>query len=178
MLASVLKVLDTPKGYCAIHLLSAILVVRTLSRRTRMIDLILIISFFVFLFVYWFRYAVLMLLSENQAEEPKAVITKLSLMATRETLRQWGEVPLDRLHQALENEYRMLEYMLDHAAGLGLRPIEIYLLTLDYRLMRLWFRLTRNINTAHAQRALEEMARILSYIAYKMSNRSDRLSQA
>jgi hypothetical protein len=128
--------------------------------------LILIIAFFLFLFVYWFRFAVLMLLNENKAAEPRTVIS------------QWGELPLDRLHQALENEYRMQEYMLDHAAGLGLRPIEIYLLTLDYRLMRLWFRVTRNTNAAHAQRALGEMARILSHIAYKMSNRSDRLSRA
>jgi hypothetical protein len=131
-----------------------------------MIESVLIIAFPLILFIYWFRYAVRLLLSENQAEEPSTVMSR------------WGELPLDRLHQALENEYRLLEYLLEHAAGLGLRPTEIHLLTLDYRLMRLWFRLTRNANTAHAQRALEEMARILSYIAYKMSKRSDRLSRA
>jgi hypothetical protein len=129
-------------------------------------ELILIIAFSMILFVYWFRYAVRTLLSENQAEEPITVI------------RQLGELPLDRRHDVLENEYRMLEYVLAHAVGLGLPPIEIYLLTLDYRLMRFWFRITRNTNTAHAQRALEEMARVLSYIAYKMNNRGDRLSRA
>ncbi len=139
---------------------------------------ILIIVFSLVLLVYWFRYAVRRLLSENQAEEPKAAISQLSLMETRETWRQWGELPLDRLHQALEKEYRLLEYLLDHAAGLRLRPTEIYLLTLDYRLMRLRFRLTRNASAAHAHRALEEMARILGYIAYKMRKRSDRLWQA
>ena len=131
-----------------------------------MAELILIIAFSLILFVYWFRYAVRTLLSENQAEEPITAI------------RQLGELPLDRRHDVLENEYRMLEYVLAHAAGLGLPPIEINLLTLDYRLMRFWFRIARNTNTAHAQRALEEMARILSYIAYKISNRGDRLSQA
>jgi hypothetical protein len=143
-----------------------------------MIELSLIIALFPMLFVYWFRYAVRMLLSENEAAEPKTVLTRLSLMETRETWRQWGELPLDRLHQALEKEYRLLEYLLDHAAGLRLRPTEIYLLTLDYRLMRLRFRLTRNASAAHAHRALEEMARILGYIAYKMRKRSDRLWQA
>jgi hypothetical protein len=131
-----------------------------------MVELGLIIAFALVLFGYWFRYAVLMLLSENQADEPRTAI------------RRWGELPLDRLHQALEKEYRLLGYLLAHAAGLKLRPIEVYLLTLDYRLMRFWFRLTRNASTAHAYRALEEMARIVSYIAYKMSQRTDRLSRA
>ena len=131
-----------------------------------MAEVILIIAFSLILFVYWFRYAVRTLLSENRAEDPGTVI------------RQLGELPLDRRHDVLENEYRLLEYLLAHAAGLGLPSIENYLLTLDYRLMRFWFRITRNTNTAHAQRALEEMARILSYIAYKMSKRGDRLSQA
>jgi hypothetical protein len=139
---------------------------------------ILIIVFSLVLLVYWFRYAVRRLLSENQAEEPKAAISQLSLMETRETWRRWGELPLDRLHQALEKEYRLLGYLLNHAAGLRLRPIEVYLLTLDYRLMRLWFLLTRDASTAQAHRALDEMARILSYIAYQMSKRTDRLSRA
>jgi hypothetical protein len=143
-----------------------------------MIELSLIIALFPMLFVYWFRYAVRMLLSENEAAEPKTVLTRLSLMETRETWRRWGELPLDRLHQALEKEYRLLGYLLNHAAGLRLRPIEVYLLTLDYRLMRLWFLLTRDASTAQAHRALDEMARILSYIAYQMSKRTDRLSRA
>jgi hypothetical protein len=143
-----------------------------------MTQLILIIAFSVVLFAYWFRYAVLLLLSENQTEEPKAAISQFSLTETRETWRQWGELPLDRLHQALEKEYRLLGYLVEHAAGLKLRPLEIYLLTLDYRLMRLWFLLTRYASTAQARRALDEMARILCYIAYKMSKRGDRLSRA
>jgi len=143
-----------------------------------MVESILIIAFSLILFVYWFRYAVLLLLSETQAQEPRNAIGRLNLMKTRDALHRSSELPLDRLHQALDHEYRLLGYLLDHAAGLGLRPVEIYLLTLDYRLMRLWFRIIRNASTAHAHRALDEMARIVSYIADKMSNRPDRLSQA
>lgn len=143
-----------------------------------MVELILTIALFLVLFVYWFRKAVLMLLSENGAEPLPVVITRLSLTETRETLRQWGTVPLDRLHQALENEHRMLHYLLDHAADLGLRPLENWLLALDFRLMRFVFRLTRNASTAQAQRALEEMARILGHIACKMSKRRLRVSEA
>jgi hypothetical protein len=143
-----------------------------------MIELILTVALFLVLFVYWFRNAVLMLLSENGAEPLPVVITSLSLPETRETLRQWGKVPLERLHQALENEHRMLHYLLAHAAGLGFRPLEKWLLVLDFRLMRFVFRLTRNANTGHAQRALEEMARVLGHIAWKMSKRRLRVAEA
>ena len=45
---------------------------------------------------------------------------------------------------------------------MGLRPLEQYLLILDYRLMKGWFHLTRS------KRALDEMAGVVTYIAYKM----------
>jgi hypothetical protein len=144
-----------------------------------MIETVLIIAFSLALFVYWFRYTVLLLLSEDQVEEHQAVIRQLSLVETRETLRQTqGELALDRLHRALEKDYQMLRYLLDHAAGMGLRPIERWLLMLDYQLLRVWYRLTRNASTAQARRALEEMSSVLSHIAYKMDQRAGSPSQA
>ena len=113
--------------------------------------------------MYWFRYTVLLLLSEEQVEAHSTVIGQLSVLETRKALRQTqGDLPLDRLHRALDDDYRMLRYLLDHAAGMGLRPLEHYLLILDYRIMKAWYRLTPN------RRALDEMAGVLSYIAYKM----------
>jgi hypothetical protein len=138
-----------------------------------MVETILILGFSLALFVYWFRYTVLLLLSEEQVEGHTTVIGHLSVLETREALRQaHGELPLDRLHRALDKDYRMLRYLLDHAAGMGLRPLEHYLLILDYRIMQVWFRLMPN------KRALEEMAGVLSYIAYKMGERSASFSQA
>jgi hypothetical protein len=128
-----------------------------------MVETILILAFSLALFVYWFRYTVLLLLSEEQVEAHSTVIGQLSVLETRKALRQTqGDLPLDRLHRALDDDYRMLRYLLDHAAGMGLRPLEHYLLILDYRIMKAWYRLTPN------RRALDEMAGVLSYIAYKM----------
>jgi hypothetical protein len=138
-----------------------------------MVETILIVGFSLALFVYWFRYTVLLLLSEEQVEGHTAVIGQLSVLETREALRQPQQnLPLDRLHRALDNDYRMLRYLLDHAAGMGLRPLEHYLLILDYRIMKAWYRLTPN------RRALDEMASVLSYIAYKMGERAASFSQA
>jgi len=137
-----------------------------------MFETILILAFSLALFIYWFRYTVLLLLSEEQVEEHSAVIGQLSLLETSETLRLEGDVPFDRLHRALQNDYRMLRYLLDHAAGLGLRPLEHYLLILDYRLMGVWYRITRKVSRSQARRALQEMSGVLSHIAYKMGERA------
>jgi hypothetical protein len=136
-----------------------------------MVETILILAFSLALFVYWFRYTVLLLLSEEQVEDHGTVIGQLSVLETSQALRQMpGNVPLDRLQIALDNDYRLLRYLLDHAAGMGLRPVEHYLLILDYRIMRVWYRLAPN------RRALSEMASVLSYIAYRMGQRASSFS--
>jgi len=143
-----------------------------------MVETILILAFSLALFVYWFRYTVLLLLSEEQAEKHGALIGQLSLLATREALSQDGDLALDRLHRALQSDYRLIRYLLHHAAGLGLHPLEHYLLVLDYRLMSAWYRVTRNASSVHARRALEEMAGVLSCMAYKMGERAVSASHA
>ena len=141
-----------------------------------MVETILILAFSLALFLYWFRYTVLLLLSEQEEErvvEHTTVIGQLSVLQTREALRHAQEdLALDPLRRAHDKDYRMLRYLLDHAAGMGLRPLEHYLLILDYRIMTVWYGLTRN------RAALEEMAGILSYIAYKMGERTSGFSQA
>jgi hypothetical protein len=144
-----------------------------------MIESILIIALSLALFVYWFRYTVLLLLSQENSEQQSQVLGQLCLLETREALgKADSELALDRLNRALEKDYRMLRYLLDHAAGLGLRPVEHFLLMLDYRMMRIWYRLTRNSSTTRARRALDEMAGILSYIAYRMGEQAGKPSRA
>lgn len=89
-----------------------------------MVETILIFAFSLALFVYWFRYTVLLLLSEEQAGQNGAVIHQLSLLETREALNRTGDLPLDPLHSSLQSDYRMLRYLLDHAAGMGLQPLD------------------------------------------------------
>jgi hypothetical protein len=139
-----------------------------------MVETILILAFSLALFLYWFRYTVLLLLNEEErAVAHTTVIGQLSVLQTREALRHAPEdLALDPLRRALDKDYRMLRYLLDHAAGMGLRPLEHYLLILDYRIMTAWYGLTRK------RSALEEMAGILSYIAYKMGERTAGFSPA
>jgi hypothetical protein len=131
-----------------------------------MIETVLILAFSLALFLYWFRYTVLLLLNEEHVAGSTTVIGQLKVLQTREALRQArGDMPLDPLHRALDQDYRMLRYLLDHAAGMGLAPLEHHMLLLDYRIMKAWYRLTRNASTPQARRALDEMASVLSYLA-------------
>jgi len=144
-----------------------------------MVESILIIAFALALFVYWFRYTVLLLLNEESEAENRTVIDQLSLPATQQLLRDAAEgLPLDPLHEALEKDYRVLAYLLDHAAAFTLRPIERLLLMLDYRIMHLWYRLARNTSARQAHRALEQMAAILTHVAYRMGRSIESPSRA
>jgi len=144
-----------------------------------MVETVLILAFSLALFVYWFRYTVLLLLNEDDSDQHTTVIGQLRVLETRQALRQaQGDLPLDPLQCALDSDYRMLRYLLGHAAGMDLRPAEHYVLVLDYRIMRVWYRLTRNTSTRQARRALDEMAGVVSHIAYKMGERAAGFSQA
>jgi hypothetical protein len=144
-----------------------------------MVEAVLIIAFALVLFVYWLRYTVVLLLQEEQPSESPLVLGQLDLLNTHRVLRESGAgIALDPVHQALERDYQMLRYLLDHAAGLALRPLERSLLLFHYRLMRLWYRLTRKSSAPQARRALEQMATVLTHIAYKMGRRDSDFSRA
>jgi hypothetical protein len=143
-----------------------------------MVETVLIIAFSCLLLLYWCRYTILLLLSEDQIEEG-AVISQLSLSETRAALRMGpADLPLDSLHRSLENDYRVLRYLQTHAAGMGLRPLEKALLALDYHAMQLWYRLTRSTSATQAHAALQEMAAILTCVASKMGERAGQPSEA
>jgi hypothetical protein len=123
-----------------------------------MIASVLIITFSLILFVYWFRYSCLLLLRRND-EQPVAA-ERFHFAAVQNGLK--AGLALDPLHQSLDRDYRLLTYLLDHAAGLELERLEYRLLVLDYRLMQGWYRLTKSAAPQQARRALSEMAEVLN----------------
>ena len=129
-----------------------------------MIASILILMFSAVLLVYWFRYSCVLLL-KNAAERAEAPLAdeRFSIGYVLERVRT--EKHLDTLERALDRDYHMLTYLLKHAADLELASIENRLLILDYRLMRLWYRITRTIAPEQSRKALTEMASVLGAVA-------------
>ncbi|MGO9232292.1 MAG: hypothetical protein ACLQKA_24105 [Bryobacteraceae bacterium] len=143
-----------------------------------MIVSIIIIALSFGLLLYWFRYSCMLLLRNSIAETRTAVAvnSQFSFRQVREQLH--STVPVDGIERALERDYHLLTYLIEHAAGLDLNSIEDRLLVLDYRVMQWCFRVTRSAAPQSARRALAEMADVLGVLAGRLDERAGVRSEA
>lgn len=130
------------------------------------------------LFVYWFRYTCLLILSAQNSRNyaPQvANANQLSFIEVRSELMQDAPLsPLEKLQRSLDRDYRVLTYLLRHAATYnvtGGRSIEERILMLDYQIMRGWYWLTRGFSASMARRALLEQASVVNHLANAMGER-------
>jgi hypothetical protein len=143
-----------------------------------MITSAFIIAISVILFVYWLRYSCVMLLrsAQERGEMAKTADERFSVAAVQERLKTEGD--LDPLEQALERDYHVVTYLIEHAADLELASIENKLLVLDYKLMRTWSRVTRTLAPQQSRKALCEMASVLSVLVGQMGDQNPLQTQA
>jgi hypothetical protein len=123
------------------------------------------------LLVYWFRYTCTLILSQKHSKHALKVAStiRLSFPQTELALLTEPRPPaLDRLFESLENDYRILTDLLSDAAGDN--SIERRMLTIDFKMMRIWYGLTRNSRQLpQARSALSEMSSILGYFAAEIA---------
>jgi hypothetical protein len=144
-----------------------------------MIASFLIIGFSLVLLVYWFRYSCILLLrthAERVASASAVPDIKFCFEDVRARLKT--APALDPLHIALQRDYEILIYLLQHAGNLSLESFEDRLLVLDYKVMRWWYRLTRIAAPQQARRALYEMASVLNVLAQKMGEQAGVQTEA
>ena len=137
-----------------------------------MVASVFIIGISVVLFVYWLRYSCVMLLrgAQERAEMVTAEDQRFNVSAVLECLH--AEADLESVERALDRDYQVVTYLIEHAAGLELASIENKLLVFDYKLMRLWSRLTRTLAPQQSRKALSEMAGVLSVLVAHVGERS------
>jgi hypothetical protein len=141
-----------------------------------MIVTVLILVISLALLVYWFRFCCLALI-RNSADQPLLVpANRYNFPVVRERLQT--EADLDPLHRSLDRDYRIVSYLLQHAAGLGGQSVEHKLLLMDYKLMRAWYWLTRKSVPAQARKALSERVAILGCLVNKMGEQAGLQFQA
>ncbi len=140
---------------------------------------IVILGFSVLLFLYWFRYTCLLILSTKTAKDyttQVAAANQLEFPAIRAHLKHAvAEGGMDSLQRSLEKDYQLLTGLLRHAAQfqVGGLSLEQRMLMVDYQAMKVWFALTRRFSkAAYAQQALQEMADIVSHFANAMGERA------
>jgi hypothetical protein len=141
-----------------------------------MLASILIIVFSLVLFVYWFRYSCILLLRGQAAQPATEAADGFQYAAVQQQLPT--AVELDPLHRSLDRDYKVLTYLLEHAAGLKLERVEYRLLVLDYKVMQGWYRLTRSAAPQQARRALAEMADILGVLVGRIGEQAGARREA
>jgi uncharacterized protein YjiS (DUF1127 family) len=143
-----------------------------------MIAGILIIAISVVLFFYWLRYSCVLLLrnAQERVAISSALDDRFSVASVIERLKT--EPELGPLERALERDYHVVTYLIEHAADLELASIENRLLIMNYRLMRLWSRMTRSLAPAQSRRALSEMASVLSALVHQMGGENSFHAEA
>ena len=78
---------------------------------------------------------------------------------------------LDKLEASLDRDYRVVTYLLEHAAEvLDVRP-QRFMLTADFHLMRVWYRVIRSVSRTMAKMVVLEMALIVAHLAHEAGER-------
>lgn len=138
---------------------------------------IFIIFVSLMLFVYWFRYTCLLILSAKTSRDyasQVATANQLTFLDTRDRLIQEKDVaPLDGFHRSLDHDYHLLTYLLEHAAGQSgsAGSIENRILMLDFKVMSMWYYLVRHLSPPRGRNALIEMSSIVNHLANSMGER-------
>jgi len=138
-----------------------------------MLASLLIIGFSAILFVYWFRYSCILLI-RTAAEEverteagPDGRFNVADVQARLKTSEALGP-----LHRSLNRDFQVLTYLLEHAAALELESFEDRLLVIDYKVMRVYYRMTRSLFPQQARSALTEMASVLDVLVHKIGQQA------
>ena len=137
---------------------------------------ILIIVISLMLFLYWFRYTCVLILSTRASRDYATHIAsanQLTFLEARDRLMMDTATGFGNLHRSLDRDYRLLVYLLRHAANYNVKPqkIEHRVLMADYLMMRMWFFVTRKVSHSQARGALLEMTAILNHLANAMGER-------
>lgn len=141
-----------------------------------MISTILIIGVSLMLFVYWFRYTCLLILSAKTTRDYAGEVATANQLKFREVQNDLKKSPddkLDTLRATLDRDYAVLTYLLRHAAEFQVAgsSVEQRMLRVDYHLMKIWYLASRRISAEKARTALEEMSLIVAHFANSMGER-------
>lgn len=126
------------------------------------------------LLAYWFRFACLLILKTSPARAHAAkfaAANQLNFPVIYAQLSCQGAVrEPDRIRELIDRDYRLLCYLLDHGTRFrsGGRRIERFILHLDFKIMRVYYNLSRRMAASQAHRALQEMADIVGHLANTM----------
>jgi hypothetical protein len=121
------------------------------------------------LFAYWFRYTNLLILSAKTAQDYAASfahVNQLSFLDVQAALQSQAHPELDRLREALDRDFARIAPLLNQMTGsMEESSVERRMLTINYRLMGAWYRVSSSFSPRAAQQALQEMSMVVAHFA-------------
>jgi hypothetical protein len=130
------------------------------------------------LFIYWLRYTCQLILSAKSARDytrDVAQANNLLFLQVQQELAQARErYDLDTLHSKLQNDYRLVTYLLVHGSAFHANGdrLEQIMLMLNFRLLKAYYALSSPLSVSIGKRALHEMTQVVGYFANRMGERS------
>lgn len=137
---------------------------------------ILIIAVSTALFVYWFRYTCVLILSTRTTQDYSARVAadnRLSFAEVQGHLETAPAARFEAIQASLERDFRMVSSLLRQARGLKVagNPLEELILRVDFHLMRTAYGISRGFSEARARMALEEMSQVVAHLANAFGER-------
>ncbi len=142
---------------------------------------ILVVS--VGLFLYWFRYTCVLMLSARPTRDfgaEVAATNQLSYVDYEESLGTMSVSELDAVERSLRRDYQVVSALLKQAGEwkVGGDSLESLMLTLDFRLMKLSYNVSRKVSEARARAAVGEMVQIVSHMANAFGEQASSSAKA
>lgn len=135
---------------------------------------ILIIVGSMLLFGYWFRYTCLLILSAKTTRDyagEVAAANHMSFLEVQALLRASGPVELDRLNASLEQDYALINNLMQNAGDAEFGA-EHRMLQMNYKVARFLFKTAGKLSPDMARHALDEMSTVISHFANAMGERA------
>jgi len=143
----------------------------------------LIIAVSAVLFLYWFRYTCVLILSTRTTRdysEEVATANELAFAEVQDLLGSAAAGDLDTLQQLLERDYRVVNDLMKRATDLrvGGDTLEEAMLRIDFRVMSVWYNLSRRYSLSNARTALDEMSQVVAHFANSCGKRAAESADA
>jgi hypothetical protein len=128
---------------------------------------IVIIALSLALFVYWFRFTCLLILSTKTPRDYAAQVAaanRLDFIQAHDRLTDGSPAAvLETIHRSLEHDYSRVIRLLRN--GSSATEVEDRIMMADFRMMNVWYGAMRRVSRPHARKALLEMTSIVSHLA-------------
>lgn len=148
-----------------------------------MVANVVILAVSVGLFVYWFRYTCVLMLSARTTKDYGAEVAaanRLSYVDYEGRLNDMTVAELDAVRRSLDRDYRLVSALLKQAGEwtVGGNSLESLMLSLDFRLMKLFFSASRRVSDNKARSAVSEMLQVVSHMANAFGEQASNSAQA